>query len=84
MLALVALVEAGQRSRYDEDLTDTPLGFSKSSGSGSAYDLPQQEDNFDWYSPWADSAAEYYGMPYENLDALPRYEGLKENHQSRK
>lgn len=80
MLALVALVEAGQRSRYD-DPSENPLGYGKSS----LYEYPQQqqqqEENFDWYSPWADSA-EYYGLPYENLEAIPRYESaLKENHQ---
>lgn len=75
MLALVALVEAGQRSRYEDP--ENQLGYGKSS----PYDLPQQDESFDWYSPWADSA-EYYGMPYENLDSISRYEALKENRQN--
>lgn len=81
---MVALVEAGERSR----LEDVELPIDEISNSILPYgylaqqqqqqqqyqqQLPSQlqDDNGEWLNSWTEPAVEYYGMPIELSDSLP-------------
>lgn len=78
MLALVALVEAGERSRHaDMDENDEENEYTKSNGNlyPTSYEIQNGNDDNEYgNNGWLEPAlVDYYGVPY-NLDALPKYE----------
>ncbi|XP_055919158.1 uncharacterized protein DDB_G0283357 isoform X2 [Eupeodes corollae] len=92
MLALVALVEAGERSRKESEpdtytIPETYFPSAKSyypntqsmnMNNNNNYEYQNNDDN-DISSPWVEpSIVDYYGVPY-NLDAMPKYEIAREH-----
>ncbi|XP_055837614.1 uncharacterized protein LOC129906012 isoform X2 [Episyrphus balteatus] len=89
MLALVALVEAGERSRKESEpdtysIPDTYFPVAKSyypnsnTNNNNNYEYQNNDDN-DISSSWVEpSIVDYYGVPY-NVDAMPKYEIAREH-----
>lgn len=94
MLALVALVEAGERSRKDSEpdtynIPETYFPAPKSyypasnlnpniNNNNNNYEYQNSDDN-DISNSWVEpSIVDYYGVPY-NVDVLPKYEIAREH-----
>lgn len=88
MLALVALVEAGERSRHtDNEENDDENEFTKSNGNvyPTSYEIQNGNDDNEYgNNGWLEPAfIDFYGVPY-NLDSLPKYEVPKNINNNRK
>lgn len=78
MLALVALVEAGERSRHsDFEENDDDNDYAKPNGNfyPTSYDIQNGNDDNEYgNNGWLEPAlVDYYGIPY-NKDSLGKYD----------
>lgn len=77
MLALLALLEANERNRYDgdnEQLNSIDYPKAYYGGASTPYgDVQDDSTGGEWWNDWVEPSVQYYGNPYGHVEQSPRH-----------